>query len=324
MGYTRKWVPPSIPLRDDLAAWKAICQDIHDAILLAGLTQTATAGQLVISGVAALPADGSFAGFCEYAFADALQASAPIIIKLEYGCGAEGLESSGGPYCRSRTLRIRGTVTFKGVASRAFQWPQEVNSTGSITTQLTDYGNSYLAYDGTKGFLGFVYGAGSRNKPLPHASGSYYGASLALFLQRSTASNGTPNGDGLAIYSPSMPASNASNLWATGVIPPAYSQYITGSGAATASTRMAVRVGADEAPTIGGEINAQEIYYASPAIKPFPWLFSYIVSGMPAGAEFSAEVFPGSTHNFVALGNETCIGLDTIIGQRGAIAMLFE
>ena len=324
MGYTRKWVPPSIPLRNDLAAWKAICQDIHDAILLAGLTQTATAGQLVISGVATLPADGSFAGFCEYAFADALQATAPVIIKLEFGCGAEGLESSGGPYSRSRTLRIRGTVTFKGVSSRAFQWPQEVNSTGSITTQLTDYGTSFLAYDGTKGFLGFVYGAGSRNKPFPNDAGSYYGSSLTLFVQRTTASNGTPNGDGLAIYSPSMPSSNASTLWAAGVIPPAYSQYITTGGAAAESIHMAVRVGANEAPTIGGQINAQEVYYGAPAIKAFPWLFTYVASGLPAGSEFSVEVFPGSTHNFVALGNETGIGVDAIIGQRGAIAMLFE
>ena len=324
MGYVRKWVPPTIPLRNDLTAWKALCQDIHDALLLAGLTQTATAGQLVISGVATLPEDGSFAGFCEYAFADALQATAPVIIKLEYGCGAEGLSYYGGPYCRSRTPRIRGTVTFKGVVSRTFSWPQEQDATGTVTTQLTDYGTSFLAYDGTKGFLGFVYGAGSRNKPLPHDIGSYYGSSLTLFVQRTTASNGTPNGDGLAIYSPSMPSSGASALWEAQVIQPAYSQYITTGGAAAASTSMAVRVGANEAPTIGGQINAQEVHYATPAIKAFPWLFTYVASGLPAGSEFSVEVFPGSTHNFVALGNETGIGVDSIIGQRGAIAMLFE
>ena len=324
MGYVRKWVPPTIPLRDDLTAWKALCQDIHDAILLAGLTQTATAGQLVISGVATLPADDSFAGFCEYAFADALQAAAPVIIKLEYGCGVEGLHSTGGSMARSRTPRIRGTVTFKGAASRTFSWPQEVNSAGIVTTQLTDYGTSFLAYDGTKGFLGFVYGAGSRNKPFSHTTGSYYGSSLALFVQRTTASNGVPNGDGLAIYSPSMTASSATPLWSDGVIPPAYSQYIAAGGAAAASTNMAIRVGAGEAPTIGGQINAQEVYYAAPAIKAFPWLFTYVASGLPAGSEFSVEVFPGSTHNFVALGNETSIGVDSIIGQRGAIAMLFE
>lgn len=324
MGYVRKWVPPTIPLRDDLTAWKALCQDIHDAILLAGLTQTATAGQLVISGVATLPADGSFAGFCEYAFADALQATAPVIIKLEYGCGPEGLSTAGSVHCRSRTLRIRGTVTFKGVASRTFSWPQEANSGSGITTQLTDYGTSFLTYDGAKGFLGFVYGAGSRNKPFAGTYGDYYGSSLTLFVQRTTASNGAPNGDGLAVYGPSMPMIGSPNLWTAGVIPPAYSQYITTGGAAAASTSMAVRVGADETPTIGGQINAQEVYYGTPAIKAFPWLFTYVASGLPAGSEFSVEVFPGSTHNFVALGNETGIGLDVVIGQRGAIAMLFE
>lgn len=324
MGYVRKWVPPTIPRRDDLPAWKLICQDIHDALLLAGLTQTATAGQLDIAGVAALPADDSYAGFREYAFSDALQATAPVIIKLEFGCGPEGLSTMGSPHCRGRTLRIRGTVTFKGVASRTFYWPQEANTSGIGTTQLTNYGTSYLTYDGAKGFLGFVYGAGSRNKPFATTIGEYYGASLTLFVQRTTASNGTPNGDGLAIYSPSLPINNTYDPWPNGVLPPAYCQYLTGSGASASYTTMATRIGGAEAPVIPGQVNVQEMFYAAPELKPFPWMVTYTNNGLPEGTEFDLEVFPGTTHKFVGLGNETNIGTDAIIGQRGAIAMLFE
>ena len=324
MGYTRKWVPPSIPLRDDLTAWKAICQDIHDAILLAGLTQTATAGQLVISGVAALPADGSYAGFREYAFSDALQATAPVILKLEFGCGSEGL-NDGYAALRSRTIRVRGTVTFKGVASIAFVWPQEhFGSTPQGTTQLTNTGTSFLSYDPAKGFLGFVYGAGSRNKPHADFAGSYYGATLTIFLQRDTGANGAPNANGLAIYSPSLPGSTVGNLWNTGVLPPAFCQYLTGSGAGASYTTMATRIGGAEAPVIPGQVNVQEMFYAAPELKPFPWMVTYTNNGLPEGTEFDLEVFPGTTHKFVGLGNETNIGTDAIIGQRGAIAMLFE
>lgn len=324
MSYVRKWVPPSIPLRDSLPAWKLICQDIHDALLLAGLTQTATAGQLDIAGVAALPADNSYAGFCEYAFSDALQATAPVIIKLEFGCGAEGLTSGSSSYCRSRTLRIRGTVTFKGVASRTFPWPQEANNSSGVTTQLTNYGTSYLTYDGAKGFLGFVYGAGSRNKPHSHSSGSYYGATLTIFLQRDTDPNGAPNANGLAIYSPSLTVNNTSSLWTNGVIPTAFCQYLSGSGASAAYTTMATRIGGAEAPVIPGQVNVQEMFYAAPELKPFPWMVTYTHNGLPEGTEFDLEVFPGTTHKFIGLGNETNIGTDSIIGQHGAIAMLFE
>lgn len=324
MGYTRKWVPPTIPLRDNLPAWKLICQDIHDALLLAGLTQTATAGQLDIAGVAALPADNSYAGFREYAFSDALQATAPVILKLEFGCGSEGL-SAGYAAIRSRTLRVRGTVTFKGVASRAFVWPQEhFGALPQGTTQLTNTGTSYLSYDPAKGFLGFVYGAGSRNKPQMDPTGGYHGATLAIFLQRDTGANGVPNADGLAIYSPSLPVKQSIDLWTDGVLPPAFCQYLTGSGASVAYTTMATRIGGAEAPVIPGQVNVQEMFYAAPELKPFPWMVTYAHNGLPEGTEFDIEVFPGTTHKFIGLGNETSIGTDAIIGQRGAIAMLFE
>ena len=324
MGYTRKWVPPSIPLRNDLAAWKAICQDIHDAILLAGLTQTATADQLDIAGVAALPADNSYAGFREYAFSDALQATAPVIIKLEFGCGTEGLSSINAAQ-RSRVLRVRGTVTFKGVASRAFVWPQEHGSGAPTgTSQLTNTGTSYLSYDSAKGFLGFVYGAGSRNKPQIDGTGGYHGATLTIFLQRDTGANGAPNANGLAIYSPSLAGAQINSLWTNGVIPPAYCQYLTGSGASASYTTMATRIGGAEAPVISGQVNVQEMFYAAPELKPFPWMVTYTNNGLPEGTEFDLEVFPGTTHKFIGLGNETSIGTDAIIGQRGAIAMLFE
>ena len=324
MGYVRKWVPPTIPLRDNLPAWKLICQDIHDALLLAGLTQTATAGQLNIAGVAALPADGSYAGFREYAFSDALQATAPVILKLEFGCGTEGLGVGYGQ-ARSRTIGVRGTVTFKGVASRAFAWPQEFNAnSANVTTQLTNLGTSYLSYDPAKGFLGFVYGAGSRNKPHASTESSYYGATLTIFLQRDTDPNGAPNANGLAIYSPSLPVRDGAGLWTTGILPPAYCQYLTESGASAAYTTMATRIGGTQAPVIPGQVNVQEMFYAAPELKPFPWMVTYTQNGLPEGTEFDIEVFPGTTHKFIGLGNETNIGTDALIGQRGAIAMLFE
>lgn len=148
MGYTKKWIPPTIPLRDDLPAWKTLFQDLHDNLLLAGLKQTDTPGQLVIGDVSVLPADGTFAGFIEYAFDDALQATAPIVIKLEYGCGVEGAWSGGNNlFYRSRTPRIRATVSINAHNSTESESPQSVNFGSGILTQLIETGTSYICYN---------------------------------------------------------------------------------------------------------------------------------------------------------------------------------
>lgn len=326
MGYTKKWIPPTIPLRDNLTAWKALFQDVHDNLLLAGLVQTATPGQLVIADVSALPADGSYAGFIEYAFDDALQATTPVVIKLEYGCGAEGISGYGGGYQRSRTPNIRGTVTCNGNFSSAFACPQSVNISPSDASQLTTPGVSYLVYNPAQGFFGYVYGAGSRNKPFANTYGAYYGATLALFVQRSTDAAGQPTAAGVSVYAPDLSVtSSIAGLWDVGVLTPARGQYIdAATGPLPAQNDLAVRLGGNSNSVINGEIQTQQIFSATPHLKPWPTIVSYNVGDVPAGTEFALEIFPGSPQNFVALGNETSIGIDAFIGQRGAVAMLFE
>lgn len=326
MGYTKKWIPPTIPLRDNLPAWKTLFQDVHDNLLLAGLVQTATPGQLVIADVSALPADGSYAGFIEYAFGDDLQATAPVVIKLEYGCGIEGLFPYGGISNRSRTPRIRATVTCNGKTSSTFECPQSFQVSGSNTSQLTALGTCYLVYNPAQGFFGCVYGAGSRNKPFTNNTGSYYGATLTLFVQRSTDAAGQPTAAGVSIYAPNLSTGqNVDSLWASGVLSPAMGQYIdAATGALPARNDLAVRLGGNSNSVIDGEIQTQQIFSATPRLKPWPSIVSYNVDDVSAGTEFMLEVFPGAPQNFVALGNETSIGIDQIIGQRGAVAMLFE
>lgn len=324
MGYTKKWFPPTIPLRDDLAAWKTLFQDVHDNLLSAGLVQTATPGQLVIADVSALPADGSYAGFIEYAFDDDLQATAPVVIKLEYGCGVEGLFTGAPSYTRSRTPRIRTTVTCNGKPSTTFGCPQSLDAVAGSTSQLTSVGISYLTYNPAQGFLGYVYGAGSRNKPFASDFGTYYGATLALFVQRATDTAGHPTAAGISLYAPNLIYSTNSDLWGSGVLSPANSGYIdAATGALPARTDLAVRLGGNSNSVIGGEIQTQQIFSATPRLEPWPSIVSYNVDDVPAGTEFMLEVFPGAPQNFVALGNETSIGIDGFIGQRGAIAMLF-
>lgn len=323
MSYTRKWIPPTIPLRNDLNAWKILFQDVHDSLILAGLVQTDTPGQLVIQDVEALPDDGSFAGFIEYAFDDDLQAEAPVVIRLEYGCGVEGLGNF--QHTRGRVPRIRSQVSLSGSMGSSPGHPQSYNAGASVASQPTHPGTSYIHYDKGKGFLGVVYGTGSRNKPWGNTTGSYYGATLTLFVQRDLTPSGVPTSTGVAVMYPDLQNQILSNLWNSGVLRRSLSQFITADEAYPPLANMALRVGGIDFGVFNGNINTQQAYYTHPSegFKPFPFIVTYVNEDVIAGTEFELEVFPGTSTTFVTLGNETSLSADSISGQRIAFAMKF-
>ena len=327
MGYTKKWTPPTIPLRDDLPAWKTLFNDLHDNLITAGLVQTGTSGQLDIDGVSTLPVDGTFAGFIEYAFNDALQSEAPIVIKLEFGCGWEGLYTyNGGASIRTRTPRIRVTVLFNAATIATFACPQDYTGIlpySQSNSQLINAGTSYISHDKSKGWLGVCYGEGSRNKPFSNSAGSYYGATLTLFVQRQLDSNGIPTSNGVAVYYPTKNGNSAGNLWDVGVLELSISGYSNGSIVMSRSD-MAPRIGRDGFAGGVDSVLLEPIYFPTNPPTPFPYLYSYRNTVILAGTEFEFNSVIGEPLNFIAIGNETCISVDSVEGQRAGIAMLFE
>lgn len=76
---------PALPvyLGND-ADFQAFCTGIHNMLTTAGLVQTTDTGQMNPATVLR-PAINSFAGYLMYRFNDALQATVPLFLKLEYG-----------------------------------------------------------------------------------------------------------------------------------------------------------------------------------------------------------------------------------------------
>lgn len=319
MGYAKQWTPPTIPLRDDLPAWKTLFTDVHDCLINAGLVQTATAGQLDISAVSALPADGTFEGFREYRFDDALQATAPVIIKLEFGCGIEGLNNSSAN--RTRTPRIRATVSFKGAVVATYQCPQAYNTTSSSTTsQLTTAGTSFLCYSEADGFLGLCYGAGSRNKPFSSGYGTYYGATLVLFIQRTLDSSGVPTDVGIGVYYPTL--STTDNGW-NNKLQRSVAAFSAG-GTPVAKDTICPRIGrSDIAAGVDGLL-LEPLHYPSSPPQPFPFMVSYYHTTIVEGQQFEFQPVVGPARNFIALGRETCLAVDGEDAHNAGVAMLFE
>lgn len=327
MGYTKKWIPPVVPISNDLAVWKALFLDVHDNLIAAGLVQSSTPGQLDIDSVSALPADNTYAGFIEYEFDDSAQAAAPVTIKLEYGCGNEGLATYNDRR-HARTPNIRATVSVGSGSSTPSYSPQQYFAgSASRTAEFANayHGVSTLCYNRDVGFLGICYGAGSRNKPGFH-EGGYYGSTLTLFVARTVDVSGMPTTDGVLVYSPGLDTMSVEpNRWTNGQIEPAYSQYVASSGGAQPRSRdCAIRLNRNLNTLIEGEIQTQQVFAAAPKLIPLPWVVSYNHLDIPDGSEFSLEVFPGSPQNFVALGRETSMSVDAFVGQNAGLAMLFE
>ena len=68
------------------ADWRVWCQDFHGSLVQAGWVQTADTGQINLA-TAVRPAASAFAGYEVWRMDDALQATHPIHMKVEYGVG---------------------------------------------------------------------------------------------------------------------------------------------------------------------------------------------------------------------------------------------
>ncbi len=72
---------------DSDARFRAWAQAIHDAIVGCGLVNTSDTGQVNLATVAQPGAADTFQGFKVYRFADDLQGTTPIFLKVEFGSG---------------------------------------------------------------------------------------------------------------------------------------------------------------------------------------------------------------------------------------------
>lgn len=326
----KTWTPVSLPFRDNLPVWKAICNDICDHMVLAGLVQTLDSGQLDINAVSALPADTDpHIGYRMYRFNDPMQSQYPILIKLEFGCGPESLNPTAANI-RGRVPNIKITVgtntdgigNFVGLITFERYCPQNrIGVVGTSTsTNSGAIGTSYICYNEDKGFFGFVYGAGSRGR-ISMLAGGYVGASLTLFIQRTLDANGVPDNRGFSLIAPTLSSTSTANLWtATTAYANTSVQNVTSSP--VASLAMMPLIGVAGSRAFGSEVGMQPVYMETPYIQSWPSLLTYHYTDIVDNTLLTLN-FNGPT-NFKTLGREISIVADTRNYWYSGLAMLYE
>lgn len=158
--------------------FRAWSQVLHDGLIAVGLVQTADTGQINLTTVA-LPGAPSYAGYEIYRFADTLQATKPVFIKIEYGVPSSAV---GGVFRVSVGTATNGAGTLTGLLS----------TTATITGQwsVTDTASQPAYFFGDTSSVAVAW-------PSSNASAGWRPS--MFMVERTRNSDGTPNGDAVVM-----------------------------------------------------------------------------------------------------------------------------
>lgn len=278
--------------------FRAWAQAMHDSFIAVGLVQTADTGQVNISTMAVPGAINTYAGYEIFRFADTLQATKPIFIKVEYGNGPTSVGALAA-FRISISNNTNGAGSLSGTVVSTAQQIQGQALTADVQPQP-----AYFCSDLSS--LVFAW-------PTSTASGGFRPS--VVMIERTRNSDGTANGDGVAF-------ATMQGYGATG------SGTAMGDSMAQMLSFLSVTVGPayrwwpiaspniysfwDSAGSVGTDINLFPFSVATP--KPEAQMMS--VLGCYSYA-FATEtpvtvVVNGGSHSYLALGFQAYVSTYTL------------
>jgi hypothetical protein len=180
-------VPAQITSDAEFRTWGS---SINTALAALGLVQTADTGQINWTTVTKPTAATTFAGYEIWRFADSLQATAPVFIKIEYGTGSSGASWHGLAVTVGSGTNGAGTITGQ-VGTR------KVMSTGS---------NSATAYNT------HLSGATNRLQMCLNSGGDQQVLGILVAIERSKDATGVDDGTGISTFLCGAPGGTSSQV----------------------------------------------------------------------------------------------------------------
>lgn len=264
---------------------------LHAQFLAVGLVQSSDTGQLVSPCVAARPGTSAYAGYRIWRFNDALQATVPIFIKVEYGIGTVADRPALRIQCATGT---NGAGTLSGqVQSAAVVCAASASKTTTVT--LPSYAS------GGTGWFHLATNLDSAN--------TNYG--LRLFIERPSNGDGTLDGTGfwMALAGGST-AVVAANIPLSGSVPSNDVSNYMFAASTPMNTSSGPNVAMWDAPiVVGGKSYSTK-------------LLCYKHADIGELAAITA-VHHGSTHTLMPLGDGGG-GQYTVAGAVDAVAIRWE
>lgn len=198
---TKVWIPTApvgytgTSTNAQQAAW---IEDFRQSLIDIGLVQTADSGQFTVGTYSTVSAgtnntSGTYDvdAYLIFRFNDALQATAPIFIKIEI-CKGGGSVSNG----YSVVLRVTVGTGSDGVGNITGPTAQIRNNHGSTSgPYILVAHQSWASYSTEKGFLAMMYAPGNA-----YTSSSVVNNSISFFVERIPDANGAPTAQGFTLW----------------------------------------------------------------------------------------------------------------------------
>lgn len=295
---TSTWSSGSLNTTD--AEFRTLGTEFSTALAAVGLTQTADTGQINWASVLR-PAANAEAGYEVWRFNDAAQATSPVFFKFYYGTGGG---SPAGFRVRIETgTASSGAGVLSGTGSGGIQlMTNSQNGAASASAAA-----SYVCY--VAGFLGIYWKAG-------------HGCQGFLLLSRTCDATGTPDGDGLFVWSFGATGSGFNhNFRMIRLASPAAVIYSAIQAAGSATFCLGVG-GLTNTSLPSGDKQIYLCWTANPDMRPMFSFGSVLTSEFASGSTFTTALVGSTTRTFLSTG---WVGQGYMAGAAGnGIAMLWE
>lgn len=313
------WLCPVRYQSRDIDIFKKYCKDIRDHLDLV-LVRTSDTGQVDIDAMVA-PAWTTppySMGYLVYRFNDALQATKPIFVKLEfvfvnYSTSSNSTATANGQGFMQTKMTFgtgtdgAGTITNAGgqVITPFVNWQ---SNTAETASRLADrIGNNYLTYNSEQGFLFFTYGANAIYRA--GTSGGNLDVTFCMFaIQRTVDDYGQPDGRGFVVFgrNDNFEVSGAPNGW----VSPRIQTYLYSTNTWTTQERvnyLTQPVGENTATywnTTDGKIVMVPVKYWDPdlGVRDMPGMLMVPATADYPGVAYTVETIPNRPRKFRSLG----------------------
>lgn len=259
------------------AGFRAWGQEFHDALVAVGLLQTADTGQANWT-TATRPADGAATVYEIWQLNDAMQATRPLFMRIEYSMRY-------GPVGDPQMYITVGTGTNgSGTITGVLFARQPLHESANAGNTTTPYLSNFCAVNGA---FWFAYKRGYT----PQANRTtlfYFG------IMRSVDDTGAPNGDGVTFYRAKDDGTGLqASQWS----------YLTNSAYAE-SKAMSMIVGGATNSLVGTSPQVYKHYTRTPRVRPNPFALTVIRNELAANTVITGLSVVGATaHDYLCLGD---------------------
>lgn len=263
------------------AAFRAWAQAVHDAMIGAGFIQTTDTGQIDFATVLKPTTTSTSAGYAMYRFADTLQTTAPIFVKLEFGMGST-LDSTFG----WRIGVANGTDGAGGIGGNLFIQTAFVSQPASSYSGVN---NTWACHTAGVGWLNFYYESTS------------VGSMLGFCISRTMDDAGAPSGEGISVYFKGI----TSNVGSISLLRFVSTPTVILNQSTTQSP-MCFPFGLTDYK-IGVDIQFFPHWTAAPKVRLNPYVFGYINADLTHASPITTSVIDGVSRTYIPIAGQSII-----------------